>query len=202
MPDLPEVDEMKVGGNQVVTPLLARKQLRGTDELWTPEHALLPLLPYLPKTIWECAAGSGLLAIHLRKHGHDVMATTDDFLHTPPQEAEAIVTNPPYSLKTQFLERAYELNMPFAMLLPITALEGIKRQELYRNNGLQILFLPKRIDFTGKKAPWFAVAWFTHGLNLPQDITFTVSDLGLVGSDTTTKDTVKLPTPAPTTGED
>jgi len=56
--------------------------------------------------------------------------------------------------------------------LPITAFEGIKRQKLYRENGLEVIFLPKRIDFTGKKAPWFAVAWFTNGLNIGRQLTF------------------------------
>ena len=156
--------------------LLERKQLRGTDNLPTPLVALSPLLPYLPNTLWECAAGDGLLAGLLEEAGHEVIPTQSDFLDTPAIEADAIVTNPPYSLKTQFLERAYELDMPFAFLLPITALEGIKRQALYRENGLQVLFLPKRVDFTGKKAPWFAVAWFTNGLSMPSDMVFPANE--------------------------
>ena len=75
-------------------------------------------------------------------------------------------------MKDKFLEKAYELKTPFAFLLPLTALEGIKRQKLYRENGLEVIILPKRIDFTGKKAPWFAVAWFTNGLNIGKQLTF------------------------------
>lgn len=154
--------------------LLARKQLRGTDNLATPIEALRPLLPYLPQNIWECAEGDGQLAKLLKAEGKEVYATSTDFLTSyPPKRIEAIVTNPPYSIKTKFLERAYETGLPFAFLMPITALEGIRRQELYSRHGLQVLFLPKRIDFTGKKAPWFAVAWFTWKLNLPKDMVFT-----------------------------
>ena len=75
-------------------------------------------------------------------------------------------------VKDKFLERCYEIGKPFALLLPLTALEGIARQELYKKYGLELILLPKRIDFTGKKAPWFAVAWFTYGFNLPKEINF------------------------------
>ena len=150
--------------------LLRRKQNRGTDNLATPAEALIPLLKYLPKNIWECATGEGKLADELERHGHKVFRGYDFFIDNFP--AEAIVTNPPFSLKTKFLERAYELEIPFAFLLPITALEGATRQKLYRENGIDIIFLPKRIDFTGKKAPWFAVAWFVHKLKVPNSLNF------------------------------
>ena len=153
--------------------LLVRKQLRGTDNLDTPIEAIEPILPYLPHSLWEPAKGRGIMASILRELGKNVIATTSDFLTTPaPKKVEAIITNPPYSIKTQFLKRAYELKLPFAFLLPITALEGIERQRLYAKHGLQVLFLGRRIDFTGKKAPWFAVAWFTWKLGLPKDLMF------------------------------
>lgn len=156
--------------------LLARKQLRGTDNLSTPVEAVTPLLQYLPQRIWECAPGEGKLARILQDAGRTITAPQIDFLTEAPRAVviDAIVTNPPYSLKTKFLQRAYALGLPFAFLLPITALEGTERQRLYRENGLQLLILPKRIDFTGKRAPWFAVAWFTWGLNLEHDLTFSV----------------------------
>lgn len=41
-----------------------------TDEIYTPEYALNPLLPYIKKfkVVWECAWGEGALATHLKKH--------------------------------------------------------------------------------------------------------------------------------------
>ena len=152
--------------------LLKRKQNRGTDNLATPAEALIPLLKYLPKNIWECATGEGKLAGELERHGHRVFRGYDFLNDTCTLKDVAIVTNPPFSLKTKFLERAYELDIPFAFLLPITALEGARRQKLYRENGIDVIFLPKRIDFTGKKAPWFAVAWFVHKLKVPNTLNF------------------------------
>jgi hypothetical protein len=149
--------------------LLERKQLRGTDELWTPPHALAPLLPFLPARIWECAAGSGKLAESLRKAGHSVVEGHSFFTDDFSDQTDAIVSNPPYSKKDPFLSKCYHSGLPFALLLPITALEGIKRQKLYRKYGLEVLFLDRRVDFTGKGAPWFAVAWFTRGLEIKSE---------------------------------
>lgn len=43
---------------------------------------------------------------------------------------------------------------------------------MFQEHGIQIVFPKKRIDFNGKKAPWFYCAWFTHGLNLPKELNF------------------------------
>jgi hypothetical protein len=43
---------------------------------------------------------------------------------------------------------------------------------MFKENGIQILFPRGRIDFNGKKAPWFYTCWFTWGLNLPKELNF------------------------------
>ena len=156
------------------------------DDFQTPPEALYPLLPYIPKswTIWEPACGEGLMAQTLREKGYNVIATDiltgHDFLRWQPSEHyDIIITNPPYALKNEFLERAYQLNKPFAFLLPLTTLETERRQRLFQTNGIQLLLLPKRINFitpSGQgSGSWFAVAWFTWKLNLPYDLTFALN---------------------------
>ena len=136
-----------------------------SDELYTPKIALESLLPYLNKNwvIWESAWGTGLLAKHLRKEGFKVVKSG---------KYDIEITNPPYSDKDGFLERAYERGKPFIFLMPITALEGIKRQKMYKQYGIQIIFPKKRIDFNGKGRPWFYTCWFTYGFNLSKDLNF------------------------------
>jgi hypothetical protein len=89
---------------------------------------------------------------------------------------DCIVTNPPYDIKQKFLERCYTLKKPFAMLMPLTTLETRKRQKLFRDNGVEVLFMPERINFevpSGKESSaWFATAWFTWGLNIGRQMTF------------------------------
>jgi len=150
------------------------------DDFQTPPEAIEPLLPHLVKswTIWEPAAGFGWMAQALRDGGHRVVVSdkyyesefSHDFLDLllPDQDFDCIVTNPPYSLKQQFLERCVQIGTPFALLLPLTTLETKKRQALMERCNLDVLLLPKRINFrtpSGEgSGSWFATAWFTYGL--------------------------------------
>ena len=104
------------------------------DEIYTPEIAIIPLLKYLPKDvkIWECTDyGESNITKVLKEHGYNVISTHKDnfdfLIDSPMFEFDMIITNPPYSLKDEFIEKCYQYQKPFALLLPITALEGIKR---------------------------------------------------------------------------
>lgn len=149
------------------------------DNFQTPKVALNVLLPYLKKEwrIWECAWGKGNLYKFLKEEGYNVVGNDIevDFL-TNYKDCDCIVTNPPYSIKDKFLARCYELNKSFALLLPLTALEGKRRGELYRKHGIQLIIPNKRINFetpSGKGGgAWFQTAWFCYGLNLPKDLLF------------------------------
>lgn len=156
------------------------------DDFQTPPEALGPLLPYLSPqwTIWEPACGLGYLVDGLEVANHIVTASdlhatpSRNFLSWEPGQWDCIVTNPPYSLKQQFLARAYSFGKPFALLLPLTTLETSKRQRLFRQHGIQLILFDRRINFRtpsgldGKgSSSWFATAWFTWGL-LPNDLTF------------------------------
>lgn len=143
-----------------------------SDELYTPEYAFNMLLPFLQKDkrLFECAEGTGQLKKIMQDSGYSVISSKD-FFNDDVTDFDIIVSNPPYSIKDKFLEKCYTLRKPFALLMPINALEGIKRQELYRKYGIQILLPNKRIDFNGKGSPWFYTAWFCWNL-LPKDIMF------------------------------
>jgi hypothetical protein len=151
-----------------------------TDEIFTPKYAINPLLPYLNHNwkILECAIGKGHLALALTENGFNVIgSSTYNFLVDPILDCDCIVTNPPYSKKTKFLKKCFESGKPFALLLPLTALEGKERNVLYRNNEIEIIIPDRRVDFimpesVKKSSSWFQVAWFTHGLKLPKQLLF------------------------------
>lgn len=142
------------------------------DELYTPPEAVIPILKYLDKSkiYWECTDfGESNIRKILVENGFKVIATKKeefDFLKDDPLfKFDVIITNPPYSLKNKFIKRCYELNKPFMLLLPITALEGKERGELYRKNGLELIILNKRINFMkSKKNVWFNTSWFCSGI--------------------------------------
>lgn len=156
------------------------KNVRYSDDFQTPKYAIVPLLPFLNRDwiIWECACGKGNLVEALEEGGFKVIGTDIldgfDFLRWEPEKFDCIVTNPPYSLRYQFIKRAYELGKPWAMLMTLTTLEG-KRQELFRKYGIELLLLNKRVNFetpSGRgSSAWFPVAWFCWKL-LPKQIMF------------------------------
>ena len=162
------------------------------DDFQTPPIALTPLYPYLNPdwTIWEPACGKGNLVRGLQKNNYSVVGTDlycdfgneplRNFLDdTPSKVFDCIITNPPFSLKQQFLERCYALEKPFALLLPLTTFETAKRQKLFKKNGVEVIFFDRRINFetpnkVEKSSAWFATAWFTHGLNIGRELSFEV----------------------------
>ena len=91
------------------------------DELYTPEYAIKPLIKYLPKNIkiWECTDfGSSNITKVLKENGYQVITTHKDnfdFLTDKPNfDFDMIITNPPYSLKDEFLKKCYEYNKLFS----------------------------------------------------------------------------------------
>lgn len=144
------------------------------DRCQTPAYALDPLLPYLPRdwVIWEPAAGEGNICAALRRAGYTVIGSdllTDhigdqveggrDFFTWQPPYFDAIVTNPPYSVKFDWYARAYAIGKPFALLLPVEALGVGAAQKLYRQHGHEQLLLDKRVNFKMPEKGWRSKGW-------------------------------------------
>jgi hypothetical protein len=156
-----------------------------SDLCQTPPHALTPLYPYLPKhwTIWEPACGEGHLVRGLESSGYQVIASDiigglDFFRYTPFIPFDAIVTNPPFSCKVEFLARCYELGRPFALLLPVEILGVHSAQKLFERFGIEVILLSQRVGFKtvnttfAKSSAWFPTAWYTWGLSIGAQLTF------------------------------
>lgn len=148
------------------------------DELYTPRYAIEPLIKYLPKDkiIWECTDyGNSNITKVLRENNIKVINTSKSQLNfltdKPDFNFDIIITNPPYSLKDEFIKKCYEYNKPFALLLPLTSLEGINRGKMFKNNGIELLVFDKRVDFNGKGSCWFNTSWFCHNI-LPKQLMF------------------------------
>ena len=154
----------------------------GYDCCQTPPYAVTPILWALHlkgiKTIWECAAGEGAIADELAREGFkvarsDILTGHDFFDYTPnPRLYDAIVTNPPYSIKYKWLARCYEIGKPFALLMPLEVLGAQHAQIYFRNHGVGIILLSRRVNFKmprkgyGGHGAQFPVAWFTWGLGV------------------------------------
>jgi hypothetical protein len=155
------------------------------DHFDTPAYAVYPLLEYIPPewVIWEPTdtTGNSEITRALRDHGNKVISTSQetlDFLTGVPDfEFDCIITNPPYTLKNQFIKKCYERGSKWAMLMPLTALEGVERGQVFRHFGLELLVLDRRVEFTGG-ACWFNTSWFCSGI-LPQNLMFSTFVKGI-----------------------
>lgn len=152
------------------------------DELYTPVEAVKIILPYVKqfKSVW-CPADTVDSNI-VKEVSKEAYATTHshikdgvDFLTDIPDYVfDVIITNPPYSLKDEFIKKCIDYNKPFMLLLPTTALEGKRRNKLWSSlDNFQIIVPNKRFQFMdNKKANWFHTSWFCNRINLPKDIMF------------------------------
>jgi hypothetical protein len=130
------------------------KQADRKDDLYEtfpPAVAALLAVEHLPDTIWEPACGPGSIVRVLRAAGHVVYATDLIDYKSPDQDesgwdflmekqlpmgVQAIVTNPPYYLAQQFVERALDLCPKVIMLLRLAFLESDRRTALLEERGL------------------------------------------------------------------
>jgi hypothetical protein len=142
---------------------LASKAERGLEFYRTPIEATRALIAIegsrLPSDIWEPACGDGAIADPLRAAGHYVYATDiaargygskHDFLLTGCDPTiGAVVTNPPFSLAQEFVNKAFSFPSVHycALLLRLSFLESQKRKGWFQANP------PARIHVSSRRLP-------------------------------------------------
>ncbi len=137
---------------------------RGLDAYFSPPEATASLLnieaQYLPKCIWEPAAGDGaivrpllnagfkVIASDLVNYGLDGCLSGVDYLKAKPiNEPHGIVTNPPYKLAMKFAKKALNETFYLALLLRTNFLESTSRIEFFREHQ------PARIWISSRRLP-------------------------------------------------
>ena len=148
----------------------------GNDEFYTPRYAVYPLLKYLkPNSFVWCPfdTNKSLIVRTLEDVGHRVHATHlesgHDFFKVECPECDYIVSNPPYSKKTEVFERLFQLGKPFAMLVGVVGLfESKKRFQMFRENQFEVMWMSNRIayfkdynDESPSLHPPFSSVWVT-----------------------------------------
>lgn len=142
---------------------------------WATE-ALRPHLPRMPKFIWEPAAGTGKMSRVLETWGCRVVSSDiepnqlcypADFLKCPIHDGvDAVITNPPYELATEFVQRALgSVGRGIVAMLLRTDFDHAKtRQYLFGGHRAfaKKVVLTKRIKWfeDSKGQPSFNHAWF------------------------------------------
>lgn len=145
------------------------------DICQTPPHALEPLYPHLErmgfKLIWESAVGpERLLQIALVEHGYRVIGTDllngdqyNRFIYKP-KEYDIEITNVPFSIKYDWLEKAFEDGKPFAFLVPYetTAAKDFKllhKKYNRRPYTIEKLSPERRINYKMPNLGWGVTVW-------------------------------------------
>lgn len=141
-----------------------------SDEYLTPSYAVKPILKYLKPNskIWCPFDKEDSEFVKLLKDaGHIVIYThidngkDQDFFNWSKDlyldkinNYDYIISNPPFSLKNEIIERLIDIRTPFAMLMPINILEGIKRFKQFKRTNIELLLFDKRICFNNNsKSP-------------------------------------------------
>lgn len=152
------------------------------QEMYTPYYCVNPIMKYIPKDkkVWtpfdkEWSA----FYQSFRGGGYNVIRSHidegKDFFMYEPDDYDVIVSNPPFSIKDKILQRLYELDKPFAILLPLNSLQGKTRYKYFKQ-GIQLLSFDQRIgyhnidnmDVPVEGSP-FATAYFCKDV-LPKDL--------------------------------
>jgi hypothetical protein len=149
---------------------------RALDHYPTPPDVTVALMEFLklpPCRIWEPAAGQGAMSEVLKKYGHIVTSSdikfndyvdfATDYLVMKPIPADAIITNPPFNLSSDFIEKAIGEAKVVAMVLKSQYWHAKKRSELFEKHPpAWVLPLTWRPDFlNGEKggAPTMEIVW-------------------------------------------
>ena len=117
-------------------------RVRAKDDFYSTDPVAIDYLlkhENFDENVWECACGNGKLSKRLKYFGFNVRSTdliyrnygekeSIDFLQQTEKFDGDIITNPPYKLSLEFVQKALELsNRKVAMFLKIQFLETQKR---------------------------------------------------------------------------
>ena len=123
------------------------------DECYTPDYAVKPILEYIPKdaVVWcpfDTIESEFVIQISatnkvVRSHIWD----GQDFFEYEPPKWDVIISNPPFTNKRKYFERALGFNKPFALIMTNTWLNDSAPKQLFKNKDLQLLMFDKRMKF-------------------------------------------------------
>jgi len=148
------------------------------DDYMTPKYAWENIKEYIPndKVIWEAFYGDGKSGTYLEELGFDVIHEQIDFFEE--DRGDIIVSNPPFSLSKEVMNRLYELDKPFILIFPSSKINT----QYFRKwkNKIQIIIPKKRIHFDKqidgetpegwKNACYFDCFYYCYKMNLDRDI--------------------------------
>ena len=140
---------------EVVTGTLSRREIlysKGkNDECYTPNYGVTPILKYIPddKIVWcPFDKKDSEFVKQIRDpivYSH--IDTGQDFFNYEPDEWDIIISNPPFTAKRKYFEKALSFHKPFALIMSNTWLNDRAPMQIFKDRDLQLLMFDKRMKF-------------------------------------------------------
>ena len=123
------------------------------DECYTPAYGVTPILKYISQNVvvwcpFDTEESEFVKQISNQNsvvHSH--ISLGQDFFTYEPYHWDVIVSNPPFTNKRKFFERALSFNKPFALIMTNTWLNDSAPKQLFKDKDLQLLMFDKRMKF-------------------------------------------------------
>lgn len=159
--------------------------LQTDDEYFTPKKIWEDVVDYLPTNgemvVFEAFYGNGMSGQYLTELGctviqgpHvDFFKSDNDDSPIPPDKYDCIISNIPFSMKKEVLEKLKQLDKPFMIIMPSSTMHTQYLREIFENT-LQMIIPNTRMHFEKDgvvlKRTSFDCAYYCYKMNLPKDI--------------------------------
>ena len=123
------------------------------DECYTPDYGVKPILKYIPDgdIVWcPFDTKESEFVKQISKQNEVIyshISTGQDFFDYEPHAWERIISNPPFTNKRKYFERALSFGKPFALIMTNTWLNDSAPKQLFKDKDLQLLMFDKRMKF-------------------------------------------------------
>ena len=146
------------------------------DECYTPKYGVLPILEFIPKDaiVWcPFDTTDSEFVKQISKTNQVISSHIDDgkdFFEYEPPIWDIIISNPPFTNKRRYFERALSFGKPFALIMSLIWLNDAAPKQLFFDKDLQLLMFDKRMKFMGMENKiTFSSAYFCYNF-LPKQI--------------------------------
>ena len=151
------------------------------DEFYTFKETWESIQQYIPKdkVVWEAFSNNVEFEgqQYLKSICKDVITGTGDFFKCDVPPCDCVISNPPFSIKKEVLERLKQLDKPFILILPTLALQTKYMKKIF-GNDLQVIMPTNKIFFykfneDGTKKKYDKLSYYCcfvcYKMNLPND---------------------------------
>ena len=123
------------------------------DECYTPDYGVEAILEFIPfgAVVWcPFDKKESEFVKQISKTNKVIYSHIDnekDFFCYEPKEWDILISNPPFTDKRKYFERALSCNKPFALIMTNTCLNDTAPKLLFQDKQLQLLMFDKRMKF-------------------------------------------------------